>query len=86
MNNSEKAALLRELSADHDLIWNVARAAVEDLLIEMRDSRISMPARANGFVIREFDGSSSDIIRFGPEIGISHALKALADHFDSTEN
>jgi hypothetical protein len=82
MNNTEKAALLRELAADHDLMWEVARSAVEDLLVEMRDSRISMPTRGNGFVIREEDGKSSDIIRFGPEIGISHALKALADHFD----
>lgn len=79
---SEVVAALRELAEDNELLWNVARLAIEDALVEFRDSRLSMPLRNNGFVVKEKDGSDSTVIRFGPEVGVSIALKALADHLD----
>jgi hypothetical protein len=57
-----------------------ARLAVEDALVEMRDSCMSVPNN-NGFVIKERDGSLSSIIRLstamGLQIGIEAYLKAL---------
>lgn len=79
---SAVAASLREIADDSELLWQVARAAVEDALVEWRDDRLSMLTRNNGFVIKEKDGTPSDIIRFGPEVGIRIALLALADHFE----
>jgi hypothetical protein len=38
---------------------------VEDILIMMRDSRISELTCANGLVVREADGKPSEIIRIG---------------------
>lgn len=55
--------------------------AVEDELIEMRDARISVIGPANGFVVREKDGTPSGIMRLGTRdgmrIGLLAALKAL---------
>ena len=57
----------------------IGRKAIEDVLIEWRDNRLSECNRGNGLVIREKDGKDSSIIRFGPEtalrIGISAMLK-----------
>lgn len=72
---------LRELADDHQMLWEVARAAIEDELIEWRDSRMFV-LRNNGFVVKEVDGSDSHVIRFGPEIGVRIALKAIADHLE----
>ena len=74
---------LRAIADDPELLWNVARRAVEDELIEWRDSR-RFVLRNNGFVVKEQDGSDSSIIRFGPETGVRIALLALADHLDGT--
>ena len=74
------AAGLRRLADDQQVLWEVARAAIEDQLIEWRDDRLSMPLRNNGFVVKEKDGTASSIIRFGPEDGVRIALLALADH------
>lgn len=76
---------LRELALDHDLLWEVPRKAIEDQLIEMRDSRLSMLGRNNGLVIKEADGTSSDTIRLGPEMAMSSGLRALADCFEKKE-
>lgn len=76
------ADLLRRLADDNELLWSVARRAIEDALIEWRDDRLSMVTRNNGFVVKEADGTESSIIRFGPEVGVRIALKALADHLD----
>lgn len=78
---SADAALLRRLADDSGLLWTVARRAIEDELIEWRDSRMFV-LRNNGFVVKEMDGSPSDVIRFGPEVGVRIALRALADHLE----
>lgn len=51
--------------------------AVEDVLIEYRDSGISMLGPANGFVVKYKDGSPSDAIRLGTRHGLRIALAAL---------
>lgn len=53
--------------AENDSLLEIGRKAIEDALVEWRDSRMSMFTRGNGLVIREKDGSDSSIIRFGPE-------------------
>jgi hypothetical protein len=80
--SAELVASLRELADDEELLWTVARRAIEAELIEFRDSRLSMLNRNNGFVIKETDGTPSEIIRFGPEIGVRIALRAIADHLE----
>lgn len=65
---------------DNDELLEVGRKAVEDTLIDFRDSRLSQPLRGNGLVIREKDGKDSHIIRFGPEVAINIALKAILEH------
>lgn len=80
---SAEADLLRRLADDSELLWTVARAAIEDELIEWRDSRMFV-LRNNGFVVKEIDGTASSVIRFGPETGVRIALKALADHLEQT--
>ncbi len=75
---------LRRLADDEQALWEVARAAIEDALIEWRDSRMSMVGRNNGFVVKEKDGTNSHIIRFGPEVGVRIALLALADHLGTS--
>ncbi|KKM24920.1 hypothetical protein LCGC14_1600140, partial [marine sediment metagenome] len=66
---------LEEIAQDRALL-EVGRKAVEDVLIEWRDSRISMFNRGNGLVIREKDGKDSHIIRMGPEDAIRIGLEA----------
>ena len=68
---------LEEIAQDRALL-EVGRKAVEDVLIEWRDSRISMFNRGNGLVIREKDGKDSHIIRMGPEDAIRIGLEAIA--------
>lgn len=54
----------------------IGRKAVEDLLIEWRDSRLS-ELRNNGLVIKEKDGTASSIIRFGTETALKVGIKAM---------
>lgn len=54
----------------------VARKKVEDVLIDMRDSQISILGGGNGFVVREKDGSDSSIIRLSTAVGLSLGIKA----------
>lgn len=78
----DKAQWLRELADDYELL-EVGRKAIEDQLIEMRDSRmfiIRQGAGNNGFVVRERDGKPSEVIRFGPEVGLQIAFRAMAEH------
>lgn len=56
--------------------YEAARKAVEDVLIEFRDARISQ-LRNNGLVIREKDGGASSIIRLGPEDAVRIGLEAI---------
>ena len=58
-----------------------AHMAVQETLVEFRDSRVSMMNAANGFVIREADGKDSSMVRLttreGLRIGIAAYLHAL---------
>lgn len=71
---------LRKL-ADDQMLLEMGRRAIEDTLIEFRDSRISV-LRRNGLVCREKDGTESSIIRLGPEQAVRIALLAIADHLE----
>lgn len=57
-----------------------ACVAVEETLVQFRENRISTLNARNGFVIREFDGGRSDIMRLstrdGLRIGIEAYLRA----------
>lgn len=73
---------LVELANNDRLLYEVARLAIEDTLIELRDDRISTPARGNGLVVREKDGSPSNIIRLGPEHAMKIGLLAIAEQIE----
>ena len=75
---------LRAIASDASLL-EVGRRAIQDSLVKWRDYRLFSPGKGNGFVIREADGSPSDIIRFGPEVGLRIALEAIADHVEQGE-
>ena len=55
----------------------IGRKAIEDVLVEWRDRRLSECTRGNGLVIREKGGGDSSIIRFGPETALRIGLKAM---------
>lgn len=69
---------LKEL-ADNGELLEVGRKAIEARLLEWRDERLSEPMRGNGLVVREKDGTPSDIIRFGPEVALNIGLRAIAE-------
>jgi hypothetical protein len=75
---STDAEAIRRVLANPDLI-TAAHVKIEDFLIEMRDSRVGLIGPANGFVVREFDSTPSDVIRLGTRDGITMALKAIAE-------
>jgi len=64
--------------AENKKLLEVGRKAVEDVLIEWRDNRISEFNRGNGLVVREKNGRDSHIIRFGIETALRIALRAMA--------
>jgi len=74
--------ILEEIIDSPELL-EIGRRAIEDSLVEFRDDRISEFNRGNGFVVREKDGKSSNVIRFGPETGLRIALKAIGKHLES---
>ena len=47
---------LRILGDDSDLLWTVARRAIEDELIEWRDNYMFVASRNNGLVIKSRSG------------------------------
>lgn len=61
----------------NEAMLEIGRKAVEDTLIEFRDSRISVFMRGNGLVIREKDGTESSCIRLGIDDALRIALKAV---------
>lgn len=63
------------IELDEDAL-TAAHRAVEDVLIEFRNNRISVLGPANGFVVREHDGSPSPIMRIGTRDGLRIAIKA----------
>lgn len=79
------AKQLNAIAEDRELI-EVGRKALEDLLVEMRDERISTPLAANGLVIKEVDGRSSSMIRVTTPEAITLAIKAIAKHLNGTDN
>ena len=65
--------------ADNPAWIEFGRKAIEDALIEFRESRISQPMRGNGLVVREKDGNPSSHIRMGPDEALRIGLKAIAE-------
>jgi len=71
---------LRALAAEPIAIEH-ARAAIEDRLIEWRDSRLFIIG-GNGLVVREADGKSSSVIRISTRDAITMTLQVLADFLE----
>jgi len=63
-----------------ETLIEVGRKAVEDMLVDFRDSRIFI-MRNNGFVIKERDGTSSSCIRLSVQDGLTVALRAILAHW-----
>ena len=53
-----------------------AHLAVEDVLIDFRDSRMGVLGYANGFVVNERDGEPSPVMRLGTRDGLRIGIKA----------
>jgi hypothetical protein len=70
---------------NNDELLEIGRKAIEDVLVDYRDSRIFLPFRNNGLVIKERDGRHSDVIRMGPEGALRIGLRAIADYLDQHE-
>jgi hypothetical protein len=66
-----------ELESLTDADFEIARKAVEDVLIDWRDSRLSELGRRNGLAVYEKDGTESCIIRFGMEVAMRIGVKAI---------
>jgi hypothetical protein len=49
---------------------------VEDVLIELRDEMIGVIGPANGFVVKNRDGSENGIMRLGTRHGLEIAIRA----------
>lgn len=56
-----------------------AHCAVEDVLIDFRDRRVGVIGPANGFIVKEFDGSESSIMRLGTRDGLRIGIKAYLE-------
>lgn len=68
--------------AEDDKLLEIGRKAIEDMLVDMRDDRLSFGLnRGNGLVIRERDGQPSNIIRLGPEMALQVGLKAIVKEY-----
>lgn len=67
-----------EQLAGNEQMLEVGRCAIEQVLVEFRNNRISLLGRGNGLVIREKDGAGSAIIRLGPEDALRIGLRAIA--------
>ena len=63
--------------AHNSRLLEIGRKAVEDVLVDFRDSCIFFPLRNNGLVIRERDGRDSSVIRLGVEDAIRIGLEAI---------
>ena len=58
---------LTELANNEELL-EIGRKAIEDVLVDWRDSRLSEFTRNNGLVIRERDGKDSTLHRGHPPV------------------
>jgi len=72
------------MSAVNEDALEAARKAVENALVEFRDNRISVLNVGNGFVIREFDGERSDIIRLSTRDGLRVGIKAYLEALEGS--
>ena len=77
MNRVEKASLQKII--DSPIYLETARKAVEDVLVDFRNNRISIQ-RNNGCAIREADGQVSSVIRLSIEQVIQIGLKAIIEN------
>jgi len=57
-----------------------AHFAVENELIDLRDRRIGILGCANGFVVNEYDGTPSSVMRLGTREGLAIAIAAYLSH------
>jgi hypothetical protein len=85
MTDTLNRETLLAIAEDQSLL-DVGRKAIEDVLITWRDGRLSELGRRNGLVIREKDGTASDVIRFGPEAALRIGLLAIAKHLEERKN
>lgn len=60
-------------------LLEIGRKAVEDQLVSLRDSRLSVLFGGNGLVIRERDGGESAIIRMSVKQALVTALRAISE-------
>lgn len=75
---------LRALAGDAEALA-AAHIKLEDLLIELRDDRISLMNRGNGLVVREQDGTESSMIRIGTRDAVRIGLLAIADELEGRQ-
>jgi hypothetical protein len=75
---------LKEIYENKQLL-EIGRLAIEKTLLDWRDSRLSELNRNNGLVVREKDGTESNIIRFGPETALKIGLKAIEEFLSTRE-
>jgi hypothetical protein len=71
----DNAVTAPERSVDEAAL-TAAHLAVEDALVELRDARVGVIGPANGFVVREKDGTPSRIMRLGTRAGLRIAIEA----------
>lgn len=74
---------LEEVVGRPDLL-EIARRAVEDELIDLRDSGMFI-LRNNGFSVKERDGTPSNVMRLGTEMGMQIGLEAIIEHLKKEE-
>ena len=63
--------------SENPILLEVGRKAIEDFLVDLRDSHIAVLCN-NGLVIKERNSKDSNIIRMGPEDALKIGLKAIA--------
>lgn len=84
MSDSTKAAMLREIADDRQLLVTAHRK-IEDALIDFRDRGISLLGRGNGLVVREAAGNESGVIRMSVQDALRMALRAMADKLEEEQ-
>jgi hypothetical protein len=75
---------MEQRSIDQSALTSAHRA-IEDVLIAFRDDRISVLNRANGFVVREADGTESSIMRLGTRDGLEIGIRAYLDAVEARQ-
>lgn len=79
---AKKSETLQTILKEKDILWTVARAAIEDEAIDLRDRSmiVGVPLR-NGIAVNYSDGSPGPI-RFSTFEAVRIALEALAAHYE----